>query len=63
MRLHQLHVLSEENNGGLPLMYQETGQAVESVYEKAGELGFPITEMAATGNSAGGTLALMYAYD
>ena len=55
--------LSEENNGGLPLMYQETGQAVESVYEKAGELGFPITEMAATGNSAGGTLALMYAYD
>ena len=44
-------------------MYQETGQAVESVYEKAGELGFPITEMAATGNSAGGTLALMYAYD
>lgn len=55
--------LSAENNGGLPLMFQETGQAVKAIYEKAGQLGFSITEMAATGNSAGGTLAMMYAYD
>lgn len=55
--------LSEENNGGLPLMFQETGQAVKAIHEKAEALGFSITEMATTGNSAGGTLALMYAYD
>lgn len=55
--------LSEENNGGLLLMFRETEQAVEAIYEKAGELGFPITEMAVTGLSAGGTLALMYGYD
>ncbi|MDE6281915.1 MAG: alpha/beta hydrolase, partial [Oscillospiraceae bacterium] len=53
---------SEENNAALPLMFQETAQAVEAIYEKAEAMGFPITEMAATGSSAGGTLALMYAY-
>lgn len=55
--------LSEKNNHGLPLMFQETGQAVKAIYEKAEALGFSITEMATTGNSAGGTLALMYAYN
>lgn len=54
--------LSEENNGGLPLMFRETEQAVEAIHEKAGTLGFPITEMAVTGFSAGGALALMYGY-
>ncbi len=53
---------SEENNAALPLMFQENAQAVEAIYEKAGAMGFPITEMAVTGSSAGGTLALMYAY-
>lgn len=31
--------LSEENSGGLPLIFQETEQAVEAVCEKAGTLG------------------------
>lgn len=55
--------LSEENNGGLPLMFQEIEQAVEAIYEKTGEIGLSITEMAVTGVSAGGCLALMYAYN
>lgn len=56
-------LLTGDGIDGLPLLYQETRQAVEAIYAEAGTLGFPITEMAVTGTSAGGTLALMYAYD
>lgn len=56
-------LLTGDGIDGLPLQYQEVGQAVEAIYEKARALGFTITEMATTGGSAGGTLALMYAYN
>lgn len=43
-------------------MYEKIWEQVELIRDKAEELGYRITEMATTGESAGGYLALLYAY-
>ena len=43
-------------------MYEQVLSQVTSIKEKASELGYNITEMATSGDSAGGYLALLYAY-
>lgn len=43
-------------------MYEQILEQVGSMKEKAAELGYRITEMATSGDSAGGYLALLYAY-
>ena len=54
---------TEQTPSNLKIMYQETREAVEHICAQAQQLGYNITEMAATGVSAGGCLALMYAYN
>ncbi|MGM9537158.1 MAG: alpha/beta hydrolase fold domain-containing protein [Candidatus Onthomonas sp.] len=46
----------------LNLMYDQLHTQVESIKTNAEELGYHITEMATTGESAGGCLAMLYAY-
>ena len=55
-------LMTEDNPVGLPTMFQDTRNAVKAICGRAQEMGYPLTEMAVTGASAGGTLALMYAF-
>lgn len=54
---------TEQTPSNLKIMYQETRDAVDHIYSEANKFGYNITEMAVTGVSAGGCLALMYAYN
>lgn len=54
---------TEETPSNLKIMYQETRDAMDAIFSKTEELGYHTTEMAVTGVSAGGCLALMYAYN
>lgn len=54
---------TEQTQSDLKTMYQETRTAVDHIYSEAKGFGYNITEMAVTGVSAGGCLALMYAYN
>lgn len=56
-------ILTEQTASNLKTMYQETRDAVAEITSKTAELGYPVREMAVTGVSAGGCLALMYAYN
>ncbi|MFN8576750.1 MAG: alpha/beta hydrolase [Candidatus Sericytochromatia bacterium] len=53
---------TDKNNASVLQMSNEIKEAVPKVVEKAKELGYPIDRMAIMGGSAGGTLALLYAY-
>lgn len=50
------------HTSNLNLMYDQIHEQVVSIKDKAEELGFHVTEMATTGESAGGCLAMLYAY-
>ncbi|MGM9680683.1 MAG: alpha/beta hydrolase [Eubacteriales bacterium] len=50
------------HSSDLNLMYEQLHRQVESIKKKAAELGYNLTEMATTGESAGGCLAMLYAY-
>lgn len=56
-------VNTKETPSDLLDMYADTEKAVEAIYKKSKQLGYNLTKMATTGLSAGGTLALMYAYN
>lgn len=51
-----------EHDSNINLMYDEIYEQVSSIKEESEKLGYPLTEMATTGDSAGGCLALLYAY-
>lgn len=53
---------TKEHASNLNLMYDELRITAQKIKEKSVELGFNLTEMATTGGSAGGCLALLYAY-
>jgi len=56
-------LLSDKDNAGsVPLMLDEIEKCVESIVVKAGKEGYHIDQMAIAGTSAGGHLAMMYAY-
>lgn len=50
------------NGASLNSMMEEALQCVDAVREQCASMGCRITEMAATGSSAGGCLAMLYAY-
>ncbi len=57
------YTLSDKtHDSNINLMYDEICEQVKSMKEEAEKLGYELTEMAATGDSAGGCLALLYAY-
>ena len=58
------YTLNTDDDPGYTIktMSEEIKKAVPAVVHKAGELGYPIDEMAIAGGSAGGCLALLYAY-
>lgn len=53
---------TDENTVNLYQMSQEIKQSIPVIKEKAAELGYNLDEMAISGGSAGGALALLYAY-
>ncbi len=55
-------VHSEAHPSNVVLMTEQILQCVSAIQSNAAELGYPVTEMAVTGTSAGGALSLMYAY-
>lgn len=55
--------LATEDNGiSVGDMYEDLMTAVEAIVRKSDELGYPINEMATTGGSAGGCLAMLVAF-
>ena len=55
-------LITKESKSSLPLMTQEILKCVAATEEKCAALGYPLTEMALSGGSAGGCLASLYAY-
>lgn len=53
---------TDENTANIYQMSQEIKQSIPVIQEKAAELGYPLDQMAISGGSAGGALALLYAY-
>lgn len=53
---------TSEHSSNLNLMFEELRTTAKAIREKCLELGYNLTEMATTGGSAGGCLALLYAY-
>lgn len=53
---------TEDNHLSINDMYEDLMSAVEVCVRKAAELGYPLTEMATTGGSAGGCLAMLVAF-
>ena len=49
-------------NASLHVMNEEIENCVKSIYEKCADMGLNVTSMATAGVSAGGTLAMNYAY-
>lgn len=52
----------KEQKSDLHLMARQVLQCVEAVQEECIARGYPVTEMAVTGGSAGGAIALLFAY-
>lgn len=52
----------KDNKSSIPMMLDEIGLCLGKIMEKAGELGYRIDKAAVSGFSAGGHLALLYAY-
>lgn len=55
-------LLKPEYSSNLHLMAAQAMKCVEAVRKKCNEIGYPVTEMAVTGGSAGGAIALLFAY-
>ena len=55
-------VHNKEHASDLNRMNREVDACVTAIYERCMELGYQITQMATTGESAGGCLAMLYAY-
>jgi acetyl esterase/lipase len=55
-------LMEEGNNANLNLMYDELVKAVNEVIKVSNDKGYNITEMATTGESAGGCLAMLLAF-
>jgi len=53
---------TDENDKSVYSQSIEIKEAMPKVVEEAGRLGYPIDSMAISGGSAGGTLAMLYAY-
>ncbi len=53
---------TSENSASVYSQSLEIRQAVPKIVEEAERLGYPIDKMAVSGGSAGGTLAMLYAY-
>ncbi|MCG7378800.1 alpha/beta hydrolase [Paenibacillus sp. ACRSA] len=53
---------TDENTANLYQMSEEIKQSIPVIQEKAAELGYHLDQMAISGGSAGGALALLYAY-
>lgn len=53
---------TEENNKSVYSQSMEIKEAMPKVVEEAESFGYPIDKMAISGGSAGGTLAMLYAY-
>lgn len=53
---------NKEQSSDLHLMAGQVLQCVEAIYAKSTELGYPVTEMTVGGSSAGGAIALLFAY-
>lgn len=53
---------TEENDSSVQNMYEEVVSSLNSIYKISKEKGFKLTEMATTGGSAGGALAMQVAY-
>lgn len=57
------YTVSNQNHvSDINRMNQEVNSCVDAIYKKCRELGFEINQMATTGESAGGCLAMLYAY-
>lgn len=55
-------VSNKEHTSDLNRMNSEIDACVTAIYEKCAELGLQVTQMATMGDSAGGCLAMLYAY-
>lgn len=55
-------VSNKKYTSDLNRMKQEINACVEAIYAKCKELGYEVTQMATSGDSAGGCLAMLYAY-
>lgn len=53
---------TKKTDSSLPLMNEEIFSTVSAIKEQCAALGYPIGSMATTGGSAGGCLAMIYAY-
>lgn len=53
---------STEHPSNLHLMAGQVLQCVKAIHTKSAELGYPVTEMTVSGGSAGGAIALLFAY-
>ncbi|MCM1220039.1 MAG: alpha/beta hydrolase [Lachnospiraceae bacterium] len=55
-------LMDESHSSNLNVMYEELVAALEHAVSGAEEAGYPVTEMAVTGESAGGCLAMLLAF-
>lgn len=55
-------VSNKEHTSDLNRMNREIDACVTAIYEKCAERGYKVTQMATAGDSAGGCLAMLYAY-
>ncbi len=55
-------LLNEKHTSNLNIMHNDIRDCVSAIKEVCEEEGYPISEMATTGISAGGCLAMLYAY-
>ena len=53
---------TDDHPSNLDKMYTEIQNSVKAVVAQAKQHGYPVNQMAITGESAGGTLAMMYAF-
>ena len=55
-------VHNKEHTSNIRIMNREVDACVTEIYNRCAEMGYRVTQMATTGESAGGCLAMLYAY-
>lgn len=55
-------LLVDKNNSSINKIYEEIKESVAAIKKESNKLNYPISEMAVSGESAGGALALIFAY-
>ncbi len=55
-------LMDESHTSNINVMYEELVSALDHILKNCAERGYPITEMATTGESAGGCLAMLFAF-